>query len=200
MISQRQEGGGLPGQVARATRVSSHLREHTGAVRQLLGFEARIERWGAFLRSGLRAGGRLLVAGNGGSAAEAEHLVAELVGRFVTDREPLPAIALPAGLPSLTAIANDYGWREAYARAVLGQGRRSDVLLTLSASGRSANLVRAAEAARSIGMHTWALTGAPPNPLEQVSDETIPIAGTMPAVQESHLVAVHLLCACIDEP
>jgi phosphoheptose isomerase len=184
--------------VAPQESVACHLREHVEAVCQLLSYGEQIERWGAHLGRRLREGRRLLVAGNGGSAAEAEHLAAELLGRFLTDREPLPAIALPGQVSSLSAIANDYGWEEAYARAVRGHGRPGDVLLTLSTSGRSSNLLRAAEVARSLGLHTWALTGAIPNPLQQASDETIAISGTTPLVQESHLVAIHLLCSCID--
>lgn len=187
------------GGVAPGTVVAGYLRDHVDAVHQLLPYEDRIERWGALLAQRLREGGRLLVAGNGGSAAEAEHLAAELLGRYLSDRAPLAAIALPGDMASLSAIANDYGWEEAYARAVQGHGRRGDVLLSLSTSGRSSNLLRAARMARSLGLHAWALTGALPNPLQEASDEAIAISGTTPLVQESHLVAIHLLCACIDQ-
>lgn len=186
------------GGVAPQASVAGYLREHVQVVRQLLPYEEQIQRWGTLLGGRLRQGGRLLVAGNGGSAAEAEHLAGELLGSFLTDREPLPAIALPAETPSLSAMANDYGWEEAYARAVRGHGRWGDVLLALSTSGRSANLLRAAEVARSLGLHAWALTGACPNPLQEASDEVIAISGTTPTIQEAHLVAIHLLCASID--
>lgn len=186
------------GGVVQAGAVAGYLREHVEAVRQLLPYQEQLERWGALLGGRLREGGRLLVAGNGGSAAEAEHLAAELLGRFLSDRAPLPAIALPGATSTLSAIANDYGWDDAYARAVQGHGRRDDVLLSLSTSGRSSNLLRAAQVAKSRGLRAWALTGASPNPLQEASDETIAIRGTTPLVQESHLVAIHLLCACID--
>lgn len=102
------------------------------------------------------------MAGNGGSAAEAQHLTAELVGKLHDDRQPLSAIALHAETSALTAIANDYGYTDVYARQVRAHGRPGDVLLLLSTSGTSPNLVAAAQAARDVGVTTWALTGAAP--------------------------------------
>lgn len=158
-----------------------------------------IERWGTHLASMLGSGARLLVAGNGGSAAEAQHLTAELVGRYCDERRPLSAIALHADTSSLTAIANDYGVEEVFRRQVLAHGRAGDVLLLLSISGRSPNVLRAAEVARHLDMTTWALTGPTPNPLSQAVDEAVAVDATSTAtVQELHLVAAHLLCAAVD--
>jgi D-sedoheptulose 7-phosphate isomerase len=155
--------------------------------------------WGRKLAAPLLAGQRLLVAGNGGSAAEAQHLTAELVGRYVTDRRPLSAIALHAETSSLTAIGNDYGPAEAYARQVAAHGRTGDVVLLLSASGRSENVVAAAERARALGLTVWAMTGPAPNPLAAIADDAICVAGADTAVvQEVHLVAIHTLCDALD--
>jgi D-sedoheptulose 7-phosphate isomerase len=164
--------------------------------------ETRLEtarQWGRQLAVPLLAGNRLLVAGNGGSAAEAQHLTAELVGRYVADRPPLSAIALHAETSSLTAIGNDYGAAEAYARQVAAHGRAGDVVLLLSASGRSQNVLAAAERGRSLGLTVWAMTGPAPNPLAAVADDAICVAGADTAiVQEVHLVAIHALCDALD--
>jgi D-sedoheptulose 7-phosphate isomerase len=164
--------------------------------------ETRLEtarQWGRQLAAPLLAGQRLLVAGNGGSAAEAQHLTAELVGRYVDDRPPLSAIALHAETSSLTAIGNDYGAAEAYARQVAAHGRDGDIVLLLSASGRSQNVLAAAERARAIGLTVWAMTGPAPNPLAALADDAICVPGVDCAVvQEVHLVAIHALCGALD--
>ncbi len=120
----------------------------------------RIDRWGADLAHVVDRGGRLLVAGTGGSPAEAQHLTAELVGRFGGERRPLSAIALHAETSAVTATAHDDGVEEVFARQVEAHGRPGDVLLLVSTSGRSANLLHAADRARRIGMTVWALTSA----------------------------------------
>ncbi|GAA2461517.1 D-sedoheptulose-7-phosphate isomerase [Streptomyces glaucus] len=157
------------------------------------------ERWGARLASVLSGGGRLLAAGNGGSAAQAQHLTAEIVGRYRDDRPPFSAIALHADTSATTAIANDYGVHEVFARQVRAHGRPGDVLVLLSTSGASANLLSAADAARAAGVRVWALTGPAPNPLTAGCDEALCVAAPAAAtVQELHLVAVHMVCAAFD--
>ncbi|GAA4813771.1 SIS domain-containing protein [Streptomyces ziwulingensis] len=157
------------------------------------------QRWGERLASVLSGGGRLLAAGNGGSAAQAQHLTAELVGRYREDRPPFSAIALHADTSSTTAIANDYGVHEVFARQVRAHGRDGDVLMLLSTSGASANLLSAADAGRAVGVRVWALTGCEPNPLMAGSDESLCVAAPGTAtVQEIHLVAVHMICAAFD--
>jgi D-sedoheptulose 7-phosphate isomerase len=159
-----------------------------------------LERWGADLAWHLGQGGRLLIAGNGGSAAEAQHLAAELVGRLRAERAPLSAIALTPDSSALTAISNDYGFEEVFARQVRAHGRPADVLLVLSTSGRSPNLVAAVRAARETGMRTWALVGAGRSPLADACDESLCCpSGDSQVVQELHLVAVHVLCEYIDQ-
>lgn len=160
---------------------------------------SRLRRWGRQLAAVLRSGGRLLAAGNGGSAAQAQHLTSELVGRFRDDRQPLSAIALHAETSTVTAVGNDYGFDEVFARQVRAHGRPGDVLVLISTSGRSANVLQAARAGRAAGLVLWALTGASPNPLEAICDDAVAIAAAPATVQEGHLVAIHLLCAALDD-
>ncbi len=159
----------------------------------------RVTAMGGRLAGVLDRGGRLLACGNGGSAAQAQHLTAELVGRYCTERRPLSAIALHADTSSLTAISNDYGAEQAFARQVRAHGRPGDVLLALSTSGRSPNLLRAVEAARECGLVVWCFTGPTPNPLHDMCDDGVAVDTAATAtVQEAHLVLVHLLCEALD--
>lgn len=176
---------------------------HVGALRSALeglsGEVLTIERWGRELAKVLSAGGRLLAVGNGGSAAQAQHLTAELVGRYEDDRRPFSALALHAETSSLTAIVNDYGVAEGFARQVRAHGRPGDVLLCLSTSGRSENVLAAAHSARAAGLVTWALTGGRPNPLCDVADSCVAVkAAATCTVQEVHLVLVHLICEAVE--
>jgi glycosyltransferase involved in cell wall biosynthesis/phosphoheptose isomerase len=178
-------------------------REHFDSLRRALGaLESqadRLDRWGEELGIRLADGARLLVCGNGGSAAQAQHLTAELVGRYVTERAPLSAICLHGDSSSLTAIANDYGAEEAFARQVRAHGRRGDVLLAISTSGTSENVLAAARAAHEAGLATWCLCGEGPNPLAQLCEETVCLpAPTTATVQELHMVALHMMCCAVD--
>jgi D-sedoheptulose 7-phosphate isomerase len=160
----------------------------------------RVTSWGHHLAGVLVGGGRILACGNGGSAAEAQHLTAELVGRFRAERAPLSAISLHADTSALTAIANDYGTEEIFARGVRAHGRPGDVLMALSTSGTSPNVLGAVKAAHDVGMTTWALTGSAPNPLAGTCHDAICVdAATTATVQEVHLVLVHALCMAVDE-
>jgi D-sedoheptulose 7-phosphate isomerase len=178
--------------------VTRHLRELAPALDSLGRAAGHLAAWGAQLACGLWNGGRLLVAGNGGSAAEAQHLSAEIVGRYVGERPAFSAIALHADTSSLTAIGNDYGFDRVFSRQVAAHGRRGDILLLLSTSGRSGNLLEAAREAEARGIRTWALTGALPNPLAALADDHIALSGAGASVQEAQLVAIHALCACFD--
>lgn len=180
------------------TDLRGHLVAHVNALLALEGNLDRLRDWGERLGTILVRGGRLLACGNGGSAAEAQHLAAELVGRYSTERRPLSAIALTSDIPSLTAIANDYGWREALARQVLAHGRPGDVLIAFSTSGRSENVLAAVRAASSRSMSVWGLTGPAPNPLQRLCHESVAAGGSTAVCQELHLVAIHLLCAVVD--
>jgi D-sedoheptulose 7-phosphate isomerase len=179
--------------------LNAHLTGLAGALSTFRAEGERLCRWGRDLAWHLGQGGRLLVAGNGGSAAEAQHLAAELVGRLRGERIPLSAIALTPESCAVTAISNDYGFEEVFARQVRAHGRPGDVLIVMSTSGRSPNLVRAARAAREIGMRAWAMVGAAPNPLADACDEVLRCPGEAQVVQELHLVSVHVMCEYLDE-
>ncbi len=161
---------------------------------------ARLTGWGHRLADVLTADGRLLACGNGGSAAEAQHLTAELVGRFKDERIPLSAIALHADTSALTAVVNDYGAEEMFARGVRAHGRPGDVLVALSTSGTSPNVLSAVKAAHETGLTTWAMTGPAPNPLAAMCDDAVCVEATTTAtVQEIHLLLVHSLCIALDD-
>jgi D-sedoheptulose 7-phosphate isomerase len=180
--------------------VSRHLDALATAAREAASAAPVVHEWGRRLAAVFATGGKLLTCGNGGSAAEAQHLTAELLGRFGRERQPLPAIALGADSSALTAILNDYGADELFARQVHAHGRRGDVLVALSTSGTSPNVIAAAKAGLDLGVTVWALTGPAPNPLAAVSDSAIAVdAPTVTTVQEIHLCLIHALCLALDE-
>lgn len=177
----------------------SHLTALEEALRRFRTQTPRVEEWGRRLAGVLLSGGRLLACGNGGSAEQAQHLTAELVGRYKDERRPLAAIPLHADVSALTAIGNDYGSEEMFARQVRAHGRPGDVLICLSTSGNSRNVIAAAKAAEEIGVATWALTGPGPNPLAGACADAITVdAPATATVQEVHLAAIHMLCAAVD--
>ena len=160
----------------------------------------KVHAWGSKLASVLASGGKLLACGNGGSAAEAQHLTSELVGRFRSDRRPYAAIPLHADTSTFTAIANDFGADQVFARQVAGHGTPGDVLLCLSTSGRSPNVLAAAAAARDHGLIVWGLTGPVPNPLAELCDDVLAVpAGDSATVQEVHLAVIHMLCEVLED-
>jgi D-sedoheptulose 7-phosphate isomerase len=176
-----------------------HARQLEAALRDSVDALHLAQRWGRVLADTLPAGARLLVAGNGGSAAQAQHLSAELVGRYRADRPPFSALALHTDTSSVTAILNDFGADEVFARQVAAHGRWGDVLLLLSTSGRSGNLLAAARAGSRSGLHVWAMTGRAPNPLATLAHEAMVVdAAETATVQEMHLVALHVLCEAFD--
>lgn len=190
----------VPRRTAGRTRTHTHLARTIDALQHFTSEVPRLEHWGQRLAHTLLGGGRLLVAGNGGSAAHAQHLASELVGRYRNDRAPLSAIALHAETSSLSAIVNDYGVEEMFARQVRAHGRAGDVLLSVSTSGRSPNVLAAVDSARAAGLESWALTGGAPNPLVQRCDDSVIVAARATAViQEVHQVAIHILCEAIDD-
>ncbi len=178
--------------------VRMHLDNVLPALESLRSQSDRLAAWGVELAQRLLRGQRLLAAGNGGSAAEAQHLTAELVGRFDGERVPFSAISLHAESSAVTAIANDYGYDEVFARQVRAHGRSGDVLMLLSTSGKSPNLLRAAEAASRLNITTLALTGSGPNPLALACDEAVMIDAVNANAQEGHLIALHAVCRAFD--
>jgi len=179
--------------------VSDHLRALADGARLIESAAGTITDWAEHLAQVFSAGGMVLACGNGGSAAEAQHLTGELIGRFRHERPSLPAIALGADSAATTAIVNDYGSDEMFARQVRGFGRPGDVLVALSTSGCSPNVLAAAKAGLENGLTVWALTGPAPNPLAAMADAAIAVeAPTTATVQELHLSIVHALCLALD--
>ena len=148
----------------------------------------------------LRAGNRILLCGNGGSAADAQHLATELVSRFLLERAALPAIALTTNSSSLTAIANDYTFADVFARQVEAFGRTGDVLIGISTSSNSENVLRALQTAGAKGLQTLALTGAGGGKLAAIADQLIAIpSDDVPRIQEAHIAIGHILCDWVEK-
>ena len=158
-----------------------------------------LERAVAAMHGCLRAGGKVLACGNGGSAADAQHLAAELVGRFREERRALAAIALPADTALLTALGNDYGYQRVFARQVEALAQRGDVLLAFSTSGNSPNVVEAAQTARRLGCTVIGLTGAGGGTLAAHADLILKApSNTVARIQEVHTLCIHVLCEALD--
>jgi D-sedoheptulose 7-phosphate isomerase len=148
----------------------------------------------------LRAGGKVMFFGNGGSAADAEHLAGEFTGRYLKERRPLPALALHANASSLTAIGNDYGFDFVFARQLEALGKEGDVAVGISSSGNSPNVLRALEAAKSKSIYTVALAGLTGGAMKKVADCTICIPSEeTPRIQECHILTGHLICEIVEE-
>jgi D-sedoheptulose 7-phosphate isomerase len=153
----------------------------------------------AAVRDTWRAGGKLLICGNGGSAADAQHIAAELVGRFETDRPAHAALALNVNASVMTAVGNDYGFREIFARQVAGLGEAGDVLLVISTSGDSENCVRAVAAARERGLRVYGLLGRDGGALAGLVDGALVAPGASTAtIQEMHITLGHVLCRVLE--
>jgi len=148
----------------------------------------------------IRDGKKVLFFGNGGSAADAQHLVCELAGRFYLDRQPVPALSLTVNTSSLTAIANDYSYEDIFSRQLLGVGHRGDVAVGISTSGTSKNVVRALEEARTLGMVTVGWTGRKGAAVRELSDHWLGIdSDDTPRVQEGHILAGHIVCELTEQ-
>lgn len=144
--------------------------------------------------------GTVLLCGNGGSAADAQHLAAEFSGRFYKDREPLNAEALHVNTSYLTAVANDYSFKEVYSRLVKAKGKKGDVLIALSTSGNSANIVEAAKTAKAKEMKVIAFTGKDGGKLKEYADFLINVPSTdTPRIQECHILVGHIICQLVEE-
>jgi D-sedoheptulose 7-phosphate isomerase len=160
----------------------------------------RVLEVGRRMAASLKSGGKVLVFGNGGSAADAQHLAGELVGRYLVDRRALPAIALTTDPSILTAVANDLGYDAVFRRLVEAHGRPGDVAIGISTSGRSRNVLAALECARANRLVTVGLTGAGGGPLAALADHLIDVPSSdTPRIQEVHGLVVHLLCQIVED-
>lgn len=147
-----------------------------------------------------RGGGKAIFCGNGGSAADAQHLAAEFLGRYLLERRPLPALALHANTSALTAIANDYGYEQVFSRQLEALARPGDVLVGLSTSGNSASVVEALQVARRLGLTSIALTGAGGGRLAPLADILLAVPSTeTPRIQENHILIGHCLCQAVEQ-
>lgn len=181
-------------------KIGSIWNEHLDAANALFGLSSQVSQAVDMVYASLAAGGQLLAAGNGGSAADAQHIVAELTGRFMRERRPFRALALHANTSALTAIGNDYGFEHVFAREVSAHGRPGDVLLAISTSGNSMNILKAIEAARNSKVHVIGLTGETGGKMREVCDLCVCIPSKSTArIQEMHITIGHAICELLEE-
>lgn len=178
----------------------NNIAEQKRLLDALFELDPEVQRVGQLAAQTLESGGKILFCGNGGSASDSQHLAAELTGRFIKDRKPLAAIALTTDTSALTCIANDYAFEEVFARQVVGLGRPEDLLIGISTSGNSGNVVRAVEEANKLGMTTVGLLGRDGGKLRGLCDHAIVVPSDVTArIQESHILIGHTLCGLIEQ-
>jgi D-sedoheptulose 7-phosphate isomerase len=181
--------------------LSNSLQEHLATIQNLLDASLpEIEQSGQMICEALSSGRKVLLCGNGGSAADAQHIAAELVGCYEKQRRSWPAIALTTDTSALTAVSNDLGYEQVFARQLAGLAQAGDVLIAISTSGKSQNVLRAAERARELGCKTIALTGATAEPLGSLCDMALAVPSSRTSrVQEAHITIGHLWCEMVDQ-
>ncbi|HSK64550.1 MAG TPA: D-sedoheptulose 7-phosphate isomerase [Pyrinomonadaceae bacterium] len=181
--------------------LTNSLQEHLETVRKLLdSLLPDIERSGRAICEALTRGNKILICGNGGSAADAQHIAAELVGYYENQRRSWPAIALTTDTSALTAVSNDLGFEQVFARQVAGLAQAGDVLIAISTSGKSKNVIRAVEQAKKVGCTTIALIGASTESLGSLCDFVVAIPATRTSrIQEAHITIGHLWCEMVDQ-
>jgi D-sedoheptulose 7-phosphate isomerase len=181
--------------------LTNSLQEHLATIQKLLDASLpEIERSGQMICEALSSHRKVLLCGNGGSAADAQHIAAELVGCYEKQRRSWPAIALTTDTSALTAVSNDLGYDQVFARQVAGLAQTGDVLIAISTSGKSPNVLRAAERARELGCKTIALTGATAEPLGALCDVVVAVPSSRTSrVQEAHITIGHLWCEMVDQ-
>jgi D-sedoheptulose 7-phosphate isomerase len=180
--------------------IGKSLISHIEVIQKLIKKEqTEIERCGEFIFETFKRGNKILICGNGGSAADAQHIAAEFVGRFETERKALPAIALTTDTSALTALTNDYNFERVFSRQIEALGREGDLLIAISTSGNSANVLSAVMFARSIGCKTLAMTGSNGKKLASLCDVSLMVPSTRTArIQEGHITVAHIWCEMID--
>lgn len=181
------------------TRFHTELQEHAAVLDLMFGLEPAIVRAANIVAQSIRDGGKLMLAGNGGSAADSQHVAAEFVGRFINDRRALPAIALTVDSSALTCISNDYGYDYVFSRQVNALGKKGDSLIAISTSGNSISIVNAIEAAKSQGVKTIALLGRDGGKTKDLTDcEIIVPSNSTARIQEMHIFLAHFLCGEVE--
>lgn len=190
----------MDAEVSHRAAIERILDEHVHVAKALHALASDVDQVVSMVARSMAAGGTLFVCGNGGSAADAQHITAELTGRFFKDRKPLRAVALHGNASSLTAISNDYGYEHVFARELAAHARRGDVLLAISTSGNSSNVLRAIEAAREHDLAVIGLTGADGGKMRRLCDVClcVPSAST-PRIQECHILIGHTICELLEQ-
>ncbi|SAK84405.1 phosphoheptose isomerase [Caballeronia calidae] len=177
----------------------ANLDEHAALISKLASLNDEI--WAAIdiIATSMGSGGKLMLCGNGGSAADSQHLAAEFTGRFIKDRRPLPALALSTDTSALTCISNDYSYDDVFSRQVAGLGRKGDCLIGISTSGNSANVLRAVESAKDMGIRTIGLLGRDGGKLAKLCDMSIIVPSSVTArIQEAHILIGHTICGAVE--
>jgi D-sedoheptulose 7-phosphate isomerase len=190
----------MDGEMSYQGAIEAIWEEHLAVASAVRSLAPAVDRVVALMARSLGSGGVLLVCGNGGSAADAQHIAAEMTGRFFRDRKPLPALALHGNTSSLTAIGNDYGYDEVFAREVTAHGRPGDVLLAISTSGNSRNVLRAIDAAREKRMAIVGLTGESGGKMLAECDVCLCVpSSSTPRIQECHILIGHTICELLEQ-
>lgn len=177
-----------------------NLKEHIALMSLMNSLDGEVLQVGCLAAQTLQNGGKIFFCGNGGSASDSQHLAAELTGRFIKDRKPLGAIALTTDTSALTSIANDYAFEEVFARQVMALGSSGDLLVGISTSGNSKNIIRAVVEARALGVRTVGLLGRDGGQLRDLCDHAIVVPSEVTArIQEAHILIGHTLCGLIEQ-
>jgi D-sedoheptulose 7-phosphate isomerase len=183
-----------------STLFRSNLDQHLALFRRLAILEDSVMGAAHIVADSLRQGGKLLICGNGGSAADSQHIASEFTGRFMLERRPLAALALGTCAPELTSIGNDYRFAEVFARQVAALGRGGDCLMAISTSGQSENVVRAVEVAREIGLRTIGLLGNGGGRLAPLCELAVIVPDVVTArIQEAHMLIGHTICGAVEQ-
>jgi D-sedoheptulose 7-phosphate isomerase len=179
---------------------NTNLEEHLSVFASLGNLASTVEQSAQKIAESLSTGGKLMLCGNGGSAADSQHIAAEFTGRFIKDRPPLAAMALSTDSSALTCIANDYSFDEVFSRQVQGLGRAGDCLLVISTSGNSKNVIRAVEIARTLGIFSIGLLGRDGGYLKSFCDLSIIVESpTTARIQEAHIFIGHIICGAVEQ-
>ena len=183
-------------------RISESIAQSIAAKQDILNdgdFLARIEKAADMITASLKGGGKIHFCGNGGSAADAQHLAAELSGRFYYDRPPLNAEALHCNTSYLTAVGNDYGYEHIFARLIQGCGHPGDILVGISTSGNSQNIIEAYKVCKEMGIKTISMTGLTGGKMKELNDLLLNVPSTdTPRIQESHIMIGHIICELVE--
>ena len=180
--------------------IKSELEGHLATIKATFALEAGIKKACETAVATLKAGGKILLCGNGGSAADAQHIAAELTGRYKTERGALAGIALTTDTSALTAIGNDYGYEFVFSRQLEALGREGDLLIAISTSGNSGNVIKALELAQKIGIKTIGLSGRTGGAMNELCELNLVVpSNDTPRIQEMHIMIGHIICQAIDD-